>query len=146
MSIDKITLADELPTCSSSEASVTIQTNVVPTYDISSTETASIISTSSEEINDGNHVCGKTSVNPFFNLLRLYRLLPDGKGKSACRSAIEGAQIWRAMTPEEKDPFQRVALKESKRRFNRRRKQRADTKRLVALRTPTPMIRSRLRK
>lgn len=62
------------------------------------------------------HMCAKTSVNPFFNLLRLYRLLPVGRGKSACQMSIDGARIWRAMTSEEKEPFRRIAMHESRRR------------------------------
>lgn len=73
------------------------------------------------------HVCTRASVNPFFNLLRLYRSLPETKGKTAPQVAVEGARIWRAMTQLEKDPFQKAALKESRRRMTNREKRSKST-------------------
>lgn len=146
MSLESAKLANDLPTCSSSEASCSIQTNHIPTFDISCSETISLAdSYDDEEAQNRNHVCAKTSVNPFFNLLRLYRLLPDGKGKSACQSAIEGAEIWREMTAEEKDPFQKVAHKESRRRFySRRKKQMTDERKQSTMKyAKTPKVRDK---
>ncbi|KAK7604795.1 hypothetical protein V9T40_005981 [Parthenolecanium corni] len=83
---------------------------------------------SKKPIMDGEgHVCTKASVNPFFNLLRLYRSLPESKGKTAPQLAVEGACIWRAMTQDEKSPFQQAALTESKRRMNNREKRSKST-------------------
>lgn len=62
------------------------------------------------------HKCEKTSVNPFFNFLRLYRQLPVSQGKPVTRLSVEGGSIWRAMTPDEKQPFREVAVRESRRR------------------------------
>ncbi len=84
--------------------------------------------TSSKQAGDGHHICAKTSVNPFFNFLRLYRTLPEAQGKSVPQLAIDGARIWRAMKSEEKAPFRSVALKESRRRLNSRQKRSATKK------------------
>lgn len=107
----------------SSTDSVIIQPNEIPTFSVHSWSSNSGVRSARETVTTvRKHVCLKTSINPFFNLLRLYRQLPESNGKSACLSAMEGACIWRAMTPTEKCPFQKIALKESKRRFNNNRK------------------------
>lgn len=88
----------------------------------------SLSKSNKKPIMDGEgHVCTKASVNPFFNLLRLYRSLPDAKGKTAPQVAVEGARIWRAMSQAEKNPFQQAAVRESKRRLNSREKRSKST-------------------
>lgn len=93
------------------------------------TECFNVSNHSSQEdlknVGDGKHVCSRTSINPFFNFLRLYRMTHLAKGKSATQLAKEGARIWKAMMSNEKDPFKRVALNESRRRFNNNRQKRS---------------------
>ena len=62
----------------------------------------------------------KTYVNPFFNFMRRYRQLPVNQGKKVVELSVEGGQLWRTMSSDEKKPFREDALLESKRRRDRK--------------------------